>query len=323
MQTYALSNAAHLGMVENSTPVDATSFPRCVYVSGGELYYNDDATNQVAITSGGAVVGAPGNISGMTGGASVSFNSGTGTYTFLRAASTPGSLDAGSVTIRETVSSGNGVTIQAPTGLASGYSLTLPGALPSATRFMRMTSAGAISASVDVDNSTLEVDDRLILDPRYVIRVKDLGVTTAKINTGAVTQAKLGAVVDTSATISATAQTSADGVVELASMTLTTYGRPILIEGMTTPSTSFATPGEFELATTGTGQALVYAIVDSATFVGSTRLYTNSQINLPVSTFRGQLSVTAGSHTIKVYAVVTTSNTILNIDQATVHVREL
>jgi hypothetical protein len=56
--SYALLNANYLGLDETATP--STDFPEATYPSilfsgdaNGELYYNDGASNQVKITSGG------------------------------------------------------------------------------------------------------------------------------------------------------------------------------------------------------------------------------------------------------------------------------
>lgn len=102
----------------------------CIYESGVDLYYNDGIGNQIRITQGGSVAAAPGSITGLTPPASVVYDSGTGTFIFQSAVDTPAALDAASVTIREQVLNGEGVTITAPTGLAASYTLTLPAALP-------------------------------------------------------------------------------------------------------------------------------------------------------------------------------------------------
>lgn len=113
-----------------------------IYVSGVDLYYNDGNGNQIRMTNAGAISGSPGNISGLAPPASATYNAGTATFTFQSNTNIPANMDFGSITIREVVTSPNGVTISSPPSLAANYTLVLPVALP-----------GSGSQALYVDNS--------------------------------------------------------------------------------------------------------------------------------------------------------------------------
>lgn len=128
----------------------------CAYSSGtdGDLYWNDLNGNQIRITSGGAVAGATGTITGLPSGtASASFVSASGTFLFQQATSTAANIDVASVAIRYPGSyptpTGNYIQLQAPSSLSSGYALTLP-VLPGQTNVMTLTNTGTI-ASITYD----------------------------------------------------------------------------------------------------------------------------------------------------------------------------
>lgn len=115
------------------------------FVVGVDVWFIDGNGNAIQITQDGAVLVAAGNISGMTGNASVVFS--TDTYVFSSDTATPGNIDAGNVRFREPVANGKGVRLKAPAALAANYDLTFPAALPGATVMLTVTSAGVIAAS--------------------------------------------------------------------------------------------------------------------------------------------------------------------------------
>jgi hypothetical protein len=116
----------------------------CTYVSGVDLYYNDESGNQIRMTQGGAVAGSAGTITGLPSGtASAAYA--TGTFTFLEATSTPAGLNVGPVTIGQSVAGTNTVTIAPNAAQPTNYNLTLPAALPSTTNYMTLNSSGQIS----------------------------------------------------------------------------------------------------------------------------------------------------------------------------------
>lgn len=119
----------------------------CCYVVGVDLYYNDVSGNQVRITQGGSVAGSTGSISGLSSPASASYVSGSSTFVWQSGVSTPANLDAASVILRNLSASSNGLTLSAPTSLASNYSITLP-TLPSAQSFVTLDNSGNMAAPI-------------------------------------------------------------------------------------------------------------------------------------------------------------------------------
>ena len=120
----------------------------CVYVAGGDLFYNNVSGTQIQLTAGGALNAASiGAIGGdyATSTASEYYTSANQTFYFTSATNTPANLDAGSVAIREVATSSNAISIQSPTSLGSSYNLTLPTALPASTLPLTVTNAGVIS----------------------------------------------------------------------------------------------------------------------------------------------------------------------------------
>ncbi len=128
-----------------SAPINGASDLGCVYVSGVDLYFNDVNGNQIRMTASGSIAGTSGSIGNLVSPASVTYVSGTATYVFQSAVNTPGNLDAASVTVRELVANGNGVTLTAPAALAASYSLTFPGSLPASTSLLQVDASGNIS----------------------------------------------------------------------------------------------------------------------------------------------------------------------------------
>lgn len=121
----------------------------CIYVSNGNLFYNDNVGNQVQITTGGAVAGTPGSIGNLIAPAAVTYVPGTQTFVFEsnQGNATPGSLDGGNLYLRNIVPGGNYIQIQPNAILPSSYSLKLPSALPISTSVLLLDSLGNIATS--------------------------------------------------------------------------------------------------------------------------------------------------------------------------------
>lgn len=115
-----------------------------IYRNGNELYFTDGAGNIVQITLNGALNVALGNITGMAGGAAVTYNNGTKTYVFTQSANKAAAIQAGDVVVTdESVAPGNGITLHAAAGLAAPFTITLPTALPAGTAMpVTLDSAG-------------------------------------------------------------------------------------------------------------------------------------------------------------------------------------
>lgn len=126
----------------------------CVYESGVDLYYNDGNGNQIRITSGGAIVGTAGSISGLVPPASASYNTGSGTFIWQSGATIPANMDFASAIFRNMTAGSNGVTVSAPAALGSNYTLVLP-TIPGTTNFVSLDTSGNLAAVWNVDNTTI------------------------------------------------------------------------------------------------------------------------------------------------------------------------
>lgn len=194
-----------------------------VYVSGVDLYYNDGSGNQVRITQGGGIAGSPGSITGLASPASASYNSGTGTFIWQQDTNQAANMDMASIIIRKTTASSPGITISAPSGLGSNYSIALPSALPASQKFVTLDNSGNLAANWAVDGSTLEVSSNSV-------QIKNSGVTTAKINDGAVTHVKLGALgQQISASSGANTFPVGVAIISANNVDITTSGRPVML----------------------------------------------------------------------------------------------
>jgi len=215
-----LTQARSIRFTAQASPLALASDLACIYASGVDLYYNDGNGNQVRMTQSGNVAGSTGSISGLSSPASASYSAGT--FIFQQAAATPATMDAGSVIIRNLTASAYGATVKVPNALAADYNITLPSLPASTTKILNMDTAGNMSASYVVDNSTIEISAN-------TIQVKDAGITTAKILDSAVTTAKINA-----------------GAVTLPKLFSPTIGNPVtgagdICQAITAPQ-SFGTP---------------------------------------------------------------------------------
>lgn len=131
----------------------------CIYVSGDDLYYNTVGGQQVQITSGGTLNAVSSGISSGTNVASFVSN----ILTVIQSAGVAGAIDAASYVLRYNGSypspSGNAIILQAPSTLASQYSITFPVSPPPSTRPIFMTTTGILSAGLitnaQIDASTI------------------------------------------------------------------------------------------------------------------------------------------------------------------------
>lgn len=142
-------------------PLALTSDLNCLYVSGVDLYYNDGNGNQVQITTGGGVAGAPGSIANLVSPASASYVSGSQTFVWQSAANTSANMDFGSAIMREVSAGSNSVTISVPSPLPSSFSLVLPTPPASTQTFITLDASGNMEAP-DYDATTLSVTPSLI-----------------------------------------------------------------------------------------------------------------------------------------------------------------
>jgi hypothetical protein len=162
------------------------------------------------------------------------------------------------------------------------------------------TLSGGIAGAV-VDGSSLELNSN-------AIRVKDLGITTAKIADANVTRAKLAAVgmqVGASSGTFTTTSTTRVDVTNL-SVTLTTSGRPVVVALV---ATGGVVPSSFSIQRKGgSGNAYgeLYLMVDATTFGGQTFGVQSAAVGVqyayPAGLFHIDTAAVAGTYTYKVQA---------------------
>lgn len=145
--TFGNNNATALRSVNftsQDAPIALPTDLGCVYVSGDDLYYNDEQGNQIRITQGGSVAGSTGTITGLPSGtASAAYS--TGTFTFESATSTPATMAVGPVIIGRQASGTKTVTLTPDAAQAANYALTFPAALPAAANIVTLDNTGAIA----------------------------------------------------------------------------------------------------------------------------------------------------------------------------------
>jgi hypothetical protein len=173
--------------VNQGSPLGLAADLGCLYVSGGNLWYNNTAGQQVQITQGAGLdastVGGFGGDYG-TSTASAFYTSATSTFTFWQAPNTSAFMDMGAIIIHPTNSSTTGVTVSASTSLSSSYNLIFPLALPASTKFLTVDNSGNIGDVYDVDNSTIVVSSNTIQVPAG-------GITSTQIATGTIVDSNI------------------------------------------------------------------------------------------------------------------------------------
>lgn len=281
-------------------PLTAVADKNCISSVNGELYWNDNAGNQVQLTASGGLNAA--SIGGIGGdyagsGASVSYSSLTKVYSFLQAAGIPAKMFSSDLSVAEAVALANSITIKSPTSLASSYSLVLPTALPASTSFTAIDSSGNMSNATP--DSTLEISGS-------TARVKDAGITQAKL---AADVLPAGMVIAWSGTSAPTGWLLCDG----SAVSRTTYSALFAIIGVThgqgDGSTTFNLPdyrgqflrGYIALSSiTGSGTAAS----NNATFTGHGINRTGMKVRLASGTLSGLSTLT------DYYAIVVDANTL-------------
>ncbi len=273
----------------------------CVYSAGadGDLYWNDGLGNQVRMTASGAVnVSGSGNITGMGATtATVAYNAGSTTFTFLSNTGIPAIMAVGPVAISPIASNTFAVSLTAPT-LSSSYNIILPTGSPASTKIMTMSSSGTVGVAYDVDNSTIEVSSN-------TIQVKAQGITAAQIANNTITRTQEAAVGQQEVAAS-TGTITGTALVDIATTpSATYYGRPVIVafQGKDA-STSI-----LQLVNTGGSTILVQAFftikrdgVAINTYVMAGVLTSGNSIEFPPCMQFIDTGAAAGAHTYTVSA---------------------
>lgn len=140
----ALTNVAGVNLsAQSSTPQNNS-----VYESGVDLYYVDGNGNNVRLTQGGSIVGTAGSISGLSSPASASYVSANSTFVWQSDSNTSANLDGACLLQRNVSAASNAITLCAPSGLSSNYSLNWFSALPAAQSIVTVDSSGNFAASL-------------------------------------------------------------------------------------------------------------------------------------------------------------------------------
>jgi hypothetical protein len=116
----------------------------CLYVSGVDLYYNDENGNSIRITQSGGVAGTPGSIANLVAPASASYVGGNSTFVWQSGVNIAANMDMRSAILRNSTASSSGLTLSCPSTISSDYTITLP-FLPVTQSIMTIDSSGNIA----------------------------------------------------------------------------------------------------------------------------------------------------------------------------------
>lgn len=234
LNNFNLTNVRSLRCQSQSAALALSSDLDCFYVVGVDAYYNDGNGNQIRITQSGGIAGSPGSISGLASPAAASYVSANQTFVWQSDSNVAANLDAGSVIFRNLTASSNGVTVSAPTALASNYTVTWPAALPASQKFMTLDASGVMSAPWAVDNSTLQVSSNTVQVKALGItaaQIANLTITAAQIANGTITRTQLIPVGQQVSSSSGAFTTTSSSFVDVTNLTvtITTTGAPVQI----------------------------------------------------------------------------------------------
>ena len=237
MNGHALTALLYGGFSAQSGPLTGVSR---VYVSGVDLYFNDGNGVQIQLTASGAInVSSVGGFSGdyaTTAGVTASYTAASKVFEFFQAASKDAKIKAGDYLLTDiSTTSGHAVTLKVPAGLAADYTITTPGSAPGSTLPVTMDASGVLATAqlVTAQLADASVTTAKIADANVTTaKIADANVTTAKINDGAVTRSKLAAVVVSTNNVVGPYNTTSSSFVStnLPSATLTTVGRPVILQ---------------------------------------------------------------------------------------------
>lgn len=177
LQSNGITNLKSIKFV-NQIAINTSSSLGCV---NNDLYWvNGTNTYSFPITIGGsiAVTGGSGFPGLPSGNAKAEFiPSPTDAFLFQSNTNVAATNDNSDLTIRNASISSNGITLKAPTPLASDYDLTFPLSTPLSTKILNQTVSGNIQANYDVDNTTINISSNNL-------QVIDGSVTNAKLAPG-------------------------------------------------------------------------------------------------------------------------------------------
>lgn len=268
-----------------TSPLSGSLDLGCVYVSGVDLYFNDENGNQIQITANGSIAGTSGSIANLTAPASASYVSGNKTFVWQSDANTAAAMDNGPVTIRKLTASSPGITLTAPSALTSNYTLTFPVSPPAQTSLLSMDNSGNIVSTSTAVDLTLTGDLDVTGDVTVggtlntdVINTSGLAITGGDVSV-------FGQISNTTAIISGTLLFAGTSVIATNSVSPTGASNANLVADNTT-SIEIVNPGQrgsliMTNDTFNAGAALMISgVVDGAsgTPISNNGLWTSTKI---------------------------------------------
>jgi hypothetical protein len=147
MNNQALTLASQLNMQSTVVNVSGT-----LSVVGNDLQYVNGAGVTIPLTIGSSIAGAPGNISGITGTAGVTYYPVAKLFKFESSTSTAAYIDCASILLRNiSPNSTYSYALNPPSSLTSNYNITLP-AIPSSTKVLTMDVSGNMGSALITDS---------------------------------------------------------------------------------------------------------------------------------------------------------------------------
>ncbi len=311
------------------SPLGTGSDLGCIYVSGVDLWYNDESGNQIQITALGGVAGTPGSIANLVSPASASYVALSDTFVFQSDVNQGANIDGASFVLRN-IPGTFGLTLSPP-ALGSNYTITLP-TLPSVPSFVSIDASGGMGDAIplsqgltgaNIANSTItgsNIDTATITESN----MGPLSVGTPELIDNSVTQDKLAAVPVTASGDCGTFTTTSSTPVLITgqSITLTSTGRPFMavFEGTNALNSGFsiidASNPPLGFITFYINGVLAQQNRIGSTVIGATFYFPGNLVYLDSSS--------PGSVTIEVKAHVTSSpTTVLGVTSMRIFAYEL
>lgn len=160
--TFQGNNLLALNSAVFNGAISGSPFNLSIYSNGTDLFFTDINGNAIQLTKNGGPNTSAGNIQGLpstpTGGAGISWINAQSTFNFSDDSGTgQASIDVASIIIRYPGSyptpTGNYILLEAPSSLATGYTLTLPPALQPDTGILQVNSSGVITNNIKTINA--------------------------------------------------------------------------------------------------------------------------------------------------------------------------
>lgn len=286
-QSWSALDVKSVGFTSQASAISTALINR-LYVVNGNLYYNDNAGNQIPITVSGGVAGSLGNITGLVAPASASYSPGTTTFSWQSNSNVPALMNCGPVLVRPPTVSSFGVSLESPTGLGVNQSLTLP-ARPASQSLITMSNGGV--------QTTATVNSTLTLTASS-LTVANSGITATQLATACVSPIKMGSATynkssSTGNAYTISASTTPVSVPALSMIFSAVNTRPIVIALENDQSGVASTIGS--LASWG-----IYVEVAGTTQVANSSFTASTYIG-PGSVFGFYIPASAGVYTMSVY----------------------